>query len=174
MSLACWCGGCCSGPGPDVRVPDRSRTVRSLTRVSDRLRNKTFVGRERPAERGIWFGRINEGVEKPVPGPLADCESFAFGDQAIGGFERVVDDESRNRRVRQRRRALQHVLRHRIDANLHSFGFGVPGSHQGFSLFDGDISQSSSHVKSGQEGERVFARSRSRPAVSRALGFIAD
>ena len=95
----------------------------------DRLRDETFVGCKRPAERGIWFGRIDEGVEKPVPSLLAYGESFAFGDQAIGGFERVVDDESRGCRVRQRRHTLQHVLRHRINANLHTCSFGLLVSH---------------------------------------------
>lgn len=52
--------------------------ARSLKGVSDRLRNKMSVGRECLAERGIWFGRIDEGVEKPVPVLLAYCESFAF------------------------------------------------------------------------------------------------
>ncbi len=101
------------------------------------------MGRKCPAERGVRFGRINEGVEKPVPVPLAYGKSFAFGDQAIGGFERVVDDETRYRRVRQRRRALQHVFRHRINANLHSFGFCLLGSHDEFSLFAGKVSQNS-------------------------------
>ena len=132
------------------------------------------MGRERLAERGIRFGRINEGVEKSIPVALTYRQSFAFPDQAVGGFERVVDDESRYRRVRQSRSTFQYVLRPRVDANLDSFGFCLLSSHHGVSVFADKVSQISVHVKPQRKSEKSFLRRLLTLAVSTRFVFVAD
>ena len=70
------------------------------------------------AQRGVRFGRVDDGVEEHVPVSRLDHQAFVPSDEVVCCIERTADHEARYLRIPDRRRALDHALGRRRNANL--------------------------------------------------------
>ncbi len=93
-----------------------------ITSIASASHDLTLVKSEGLSQRRVRFGRLDQGIEKNRPVALAERDPLAVADETVGGIERAIDDERRDRRVGEAGGAFLQALGTRIEADLDAFG----------------------------------------------------